>query len=225
MMQEIVDPQKLSTESNNQVLLIDLENCPSQINLLLKDLERFSQVLICYAQSGAKIPLDWLIPLTSMINTDRLKIIKMPNGGKNAADFGICFFAGVLMQQLPAQTHFVIMSEDSDLDHVIKLLRSQGRTAARINVKKEEKAAVLAPVVCANGDVFIQTYCQKMLTHNKNRPSTKTALLNSLKSHCAQDIGKAESVFRELNRHGAISVASDEKLTYNDAKITLLVKS
>lgn len=107
-----------------QVLLIDLENCPNQINKLLNDLEQFSHVVICYAQSGAKIPLDWLLPLTAMINASKLHIQKMPGTGKNAADFGISFFAGALMQQLPVQTHFVIVSEDTDLEHVVRLLNS-----------------------------------------------------------------------------------------------------
>ena len=50
----------------------------------------------------------------------------MTSGGKNSADFGICFFAGVLMQQLPKETHFVIISNDTDLDHVVNLLKGQG---------------------------------------------------------------------------------------------------
>ena len=74
-----------------KVLLIDLENCPSQINELLENLENYSQVVICYAQSGAKIPIDWILPLTKVVNDDHLKIIKMPTIGKNAADFGITF--------------------------------------------------------------------------------------------------------------------------------------
>jgi hypothetical protein len=220
MMQEKLDPSpQLSLDAKSQVLLIDLENCPSHINLLLKDLEQFSQVLICYAQSGAKIPLDWLMPLTTMVNSDRLKIIKMPNGGKNAADFGICFFAGVLMQQLPIQTHFVIMSEDTDLDHVIRLLRSQGRTAVRINVKQEEKSTTIPTNVSTK--TFAQTFCQKKLM-TENKPSTKTALLNSLKAHCSQDMAKAEEVLQQLEQVGVISVENG-KLTYHNAKITQLI--
>jgi hypothetical protein len=224
-MQEKIDTsQQLTQETKNQVLLIDLENCPSQINVLLKDLEQFSQVLICYAQSGAKIPLDWLMPLTAMVNAERLKIIKMPSGGKNAADFGICFFAGVLMQQLSLNTHFVIMSEDTDLDHVIKLLRSQGRTATRINVKKEEKVAAIANAATYNSDTSVQSYCQNLLINNQNRPSTKTTLLNSLKNHCTQDMSQADAAFKQLNQAGAITVALDEKISYNDTKIANLVK-
>jgi hypothetical protein len=114
-----------------RVLLIDLENCPDQISQLQEKLEQFSQVVICYAQSGAKIPLDWLIPLSGTVSSNKLKIFKMTNGGKNAADFGICFFAGVLMQQLHKQTHFVIISNDTDLDHVVNLLKSQALLGLR----------------------------------------------------------------------------------------------
>ncbi len=120
-----------------KVLLIDLENCPSQINELLENLANYSQVVICYAQSGAKIPIDWLLPLTQFVNDDHLKIIKMPNVKKNAADFGITFWAGILMEKLPKKTHFDIVS--NDLDFVVELLITEKRSAKRIGrVVKEE---------------------------------------------------------------------------------------
>jgi hypothetical protein len=59
-----------------RVLLIDLENCPDQISQLQEKLEQFSQVVICYAQTGAKIPLDWLIPLSATVISNKLKIFK-----------------------------------------------------------------------------------------------------------------------------------------------------
>jgi len=95
----IEDDQDITNKNGNdvaKVLLIDLENCPNQIHQLQKNLEQFSQVVICYAQSGAKIPLDWLMPLSATVNANKLKVFKMANGGKNAADFGICFFLLVL---------------------------------------------------------------------------------------------------------------------------------
>ncbi|BBL74835.1 PIN domain-containing protein [Methylomagnum ishizawai] len=94
-----------------RVLLIDLENCPNQINHLMKSLEQYSQVVICYAQSGARVPIDWIVDLTAVVNANRLRIVKTPGNGKNAADFGITFWAGVLMAQLPEDTGFVIVSE------------------------------------------------------------------------------------------------------------------
>ena len=121
----------------NRVLLIDLENCPCQINSLMTHLEKYSHIVVCYAQSGAKIPVDWIIPLTTIVNDDRLKLVKMPAIGKNAADLGIAFWSGILMAQLPAQTHFDILSNDTDLDYVVSLLIGQQRGAERIGNKKK----------------------------------------------------------------------------------------
>lgn len=100
-------------------------------------LEKYSHIVVCYAQSGAKIPVDWIIPLTTIVNDDRLKLVKMPAIGKNAADLGIAFWSGILMAQLPAQTHFDILSNDTDLDYVVSLLIGQQRGAERIGNKKK----------------------------------------------------------------------------------------
>ena len=158
-----MDSTLLPIVNQTQILLIDLENCPSQLSVLLKDLEQYQQVIICYAQTGAKIPLDWLMPLNEMINQHRLKIIKMPNTGKNAADFGICFLAGMLMAEQPQNTHFVIMSNDSDLDHTIKLLKSYGRTAERISLEKGEVTTTIVNIK----ETTVEGYCQELIIQQK----------------------------------------------------------
>ena len=75
----MVTESNSSTSSENQhqaskILLIDLENCPNQIQQLPKSLIEYTQVVICYAHSTAKIPLDWLMPLNDTINNNKLKI-------------------------------------------------------------------------------------------------------------------------------------------------------
>ncbi|HEY9628086.1 MAG TPA: PIN domain-containing protein [Coleofasciculaceae cyanobacterium] len=193
-----------STDRNDdigRILLIDLENCPNQIHQLQEKLEQFSQVVICYAQTGAKIPLDWLIPLSVTVNSNKLRIFKMANGGKNAADFGICFFAGVLMQQSPKETHFVIISNDTDLDHVVNLLKSQGRSAERMGNKKEEKEtteAIKTTVEATASLSPIKIYCMHLITYSKNRPAKKDTLLNSIKNKFKESPGAAAEVFRLL---------------------------
>ena len=205
-----------------RVLLIDLENCPDQIYQLQKNLEQFSQVVICYAQTGAKIPLDWLIPLSATVSSNKLRIFKMTNGGKNAADFGICFFAGVLMQQLHKETHFVIISNDTDLDHVVSLLKSQGRSAERIGTKKEEKkistTAIETTVEATTLVSPVKIYCMHLVTYSKNRPAKKDTLLNSIKNKLKDTPETAIEVFRLLTVQGAIMV-SENKISYNDKKI------
>jgi hypothetical protein len=204
-----------------RVLLIDLENCPNQIHQLQKNLEQFSQVVICYAQSGAKIPLDWLMPLSATVNANKLKIFRMANGGKNAADFGICFFAGALMQQLKQETHFVIISNDTDLDHVVNLLKSQGRSAERVGTKKEEKPVIVTATASLSP---IKTYCMHLVTYSKNRPAKKDTLLNSIKNKFKDSPETAAEVFKLLTTQSAV-IVSENKVSYNDKKIKELASS
>ncbi len=82
-----IEASEQSAKPNaDRIMLIDLENCPGQIYQLMKDLQHYSHVVVCYAQSGAKIPLDWLMSLNPLINDNRLRIVKMPCVGKNAAN-------------------------------------------------------------------------------------------------------------------------------------------
>jgi replication fork clamp-binding protein CrfC len=214
-------------EDVSRVLLIDLENCPDQIYHLQKSLEQFSQVVICYAQTGVKIPLDWLIPLSITVSSNKLRIFKMTSGGKNSADFGICFFAGVLMQQLPKETHFVIISNDTDLDHVVNLLKGQGRSAERIGNKKEEKelanatktAEATKTIVEATVSISpIKIYCMYLLSYSKNRPAKKDTLLNSIKNKFKDSPDAAAAVFKLLTTQGAVTVSANN-VSYSDKKI------
>lgn len=211
----------LPAEDSIKVLFIDLENCPNQIQKLLEDLEQYSSVVICYAQSGAKIPLDWLIPLSATIQSNKLKILKMASAGKNSADFGICFSAGALMQQLPQQTHFVISSNDTDLDHVISLLQSHGRSAERIGTQKPDKTPTVTQLDTAPP---IKTYCMHLVTYSKNRPAKKDTLINSIKNKFKDDPKTADNVFQSLMAQQAIAV-SENKINYNNNIIKKLAES
>ncbi len=212
----------------DRVLLIDLENCPGQIDQLPEKLEQFSQVLICYAQTGARIPLDWLIPLSVTVSSNKLRIFKMTSGGKNAADFGISFFAGALMQELNRETHFVIISNDTGLDHVVNLLKAQGRSAERIGNKKEEREnsstkATITTVETTASVSPIKIYCTHLVTYSKNRPVRKDTLLNSIKNKFKDFPEKADEVFQFLTTQGAVKV-SENKVSYCDKKIKELAK-
>lgn len=208
------------SEYQEQVLLIDLENCPTQINLLLQDLERFSFVAICYANTKTKVPVEWLLALTEMINSKKLKIIQMPTQGKNAADFGLCFLAGSLMQKLPVKTLFVIMSDDSDLDHTIGLLRSHGRTAVRISLKIENSDHAITHDL---EDFFIG-FCQKYFIVQRLRVSSLSTFANILKAHCAQMGGTADKVLKKLIDDNFITIDDNYVVTYNEEKISQWAK-
>lgn len=206
-----------------KILLIDLENYPSQINELQKVLNEYSLVVICYAHSNAKIPLDWLMPLNDTINADKLKVLKMTTTGKNAADFGISFYAGMLMQQMPTNAHFAIMSDDADLDHVVNLLRSQNRTAERVGMKKEEPKLTKNQIttISASDVASIKLYCSHLVTYKSNRPAKKETLVNSIKNKFKDTPDVATNLLYTLVKHGALSF-QENKVLYNDKKIVEL---
>lgn len=201
-----------------KVLIIDLENCPNQLNHLPSDLAKYLRVVICYAQSGAKVPLNWLTRLSAAIVENKLEIIKMGQSGKNAADFGICFLAGALMQELPKETHFVIISNDTDLDHAVRLLKEHGRTAERVGGQEKETTTVTAAP--SNGSA-LTSYCTHLMTYSKNRPAKTDTLLGSILNKFKEQPAVAQHVYDSLIARGAVKVA-DKKVTYDDQKIKAL---
>ncbi|KKJ00049.1 hypothetical protein PROH_09805 [Prochlorothrix hollandica PCC 9006 = CALU 1027] len=211
--------------------MIDLENCPHQIDYLQKSVEQFSQVVICYAQTGVKIPLDWLVPLSGMVQNGKLKIHKMSQAGKNAADFGIAFLAGCLTQQLPEQAHFILVSNDTDLDHVVSLLKSQGRSAERIGVTKktEQQASVMAsPSDQKPGSISLPSlkiYCNHLITYSKNRPAKRDTLINSIQGKFKDNPTIVMEIFNDLVTQGAVKISDTKQVSYNDQKIQQIAKS
>lgn len=193
--------QSISASTTNRVLLVDLENIPSLANDLLAMLEQYAQVVICYAQSTAKIPFDSLAPLASALSTCRLKIIKMPAAGKNAADFGIAFLAGTLCHQCATDTSFVILSNDAGLDHVISMLVAQGRSAVRIAYLQD----AATPGQFGSTRHKAALYCAHLANPRHSRPARLPALKNSIAAtlnlSSEQQTG---DVLLELERTGAI---------------------
>lgn len=88
----------MNNSDSHSILFIDIENCPSKIDTLLTDLILYSKIVICYAKTGVKIPLEWLIILSPSVVNKKLEIIEMPFIGDNAADFGIAFLLGTHYQ-------------------------------------------------------------------------------------------------------------------------------
>ena len=201
-----------------KILLVDIENCPSQTQQLLDNLEDYAQVIICYAQSGAKIPIDWIVPLSKAMHNDNLKIIKMPVVKNNAADFGITFWAGVLMAQSPEDTHFDIISNDADLDCVVNLLISQSRSAKRIGqTKKVTPSSQNISITTINEAIKI--YCTHLTSHT-NKPAKETTLLNSIKSKLQGNI-EPSKLLDELIKQGVVMI-TNSKVNYNTQKLNAL---
>jgi len=198
---------------NNKVVLVDLENCPNQLSKLYENLFQFNKIVICYAHSEVKIPIDWLIPLSAAISQSKLDILRMPHCGKNSADFGIAFLAGMLTQQYDKKTQYFIISNDKGLDHVVDLLHSRGLWAKRLGTATVSN-------ITENSDYinWVKEYCTQLATHTSNRPAKKEALLNSIKSRVKNENYNIESIMNYMIDQRILSVSGD-KIIYNDEVI------
>jgi len=203
-----------------KILLIDIENIPSQIKKLEQNLEEYYKVIICYATSSANIAIDLLDFVCEAKNQNRLEIIKMQVKGKNAADFGLAFYAGKLMQEFKEIEEFVIFSKDKDLDNVINLLRDNNKLAMRIDEKNElknedeNKIDKLNKIKNLNNIriINLQTYCNKLKAMTK--PSKLEALENDLKNFCKSKPNLAGQILQQLKDEKIIEVIQG-KVKYN----------
>ncbi|MCI0694281.1 PIN domain-containing protein [candidate division KSB1 bacterium] len=114
------------SNSGSRALLIDLDNCLKQIDLLHQALAGITRAVACYGSVEPKVQVGLVPLLAAAINEGKLEIVKMDKKGKNAANFGLAFWAGRLAAEMPPETEFIILSQDSDLDHLVSLFRSVG---------------------------------------------------------------------------------------------------
>ncbi len=222
-------PAPVTESPGQRILLIDLENCPNHIQALQDSLRQYDKVIICYASTGVRIPLDWLIPLHETISNARLQIHKMDRIGKNAADFGIFFFAGMLAQQLTEAAEFTIISDDTDLDHLVSLLIGLSHGAKREGKEKPQPAAEPSPALpsttatarVSSVSAGVSLYCEHLERYSANRPASDKTLRNSIRTRMAEDAALADAVLQELIRQKALSL-NGSKVTYQPTKIKQL---
>ncbi len=218
-----------------QVLLIDLDNCPNQIEKLSLHIEEFARVIVSYGSAEPKVPFSLVSLLATPIHEKRLEIVRVEQG-KNTADFALTFHAGLLVNELPPNTEFTILSDDTDLDHVVHLLHDKGREASRLSGKEQpvkaepkprgksrpSKTKVQAEETPASGKSPINDAVKKFSaklkkTKSEKRPKTKKALLNQIEIHFPKNkkLAKSgEAIFNELEKQGTIKVDGD-KVSYS----------
>lgn len=225
-------------EQIEQILLIDLENCQGHVDCLMDDLQYFSRVILCYAKTNAKIPLDWLTALSNVIQQGRLEILKMSQVGKDSADFGLSFLAGRLSVQLSQPSHFIILSDDKALDYVINLLKTYGHSAIRksgkVNSSSSEDNKVLPaikePIKSANKTTVeqrqaIYSYCQQLYASSKKGiyPKSRQALSNMIHSTVRNE-ALAKKVLHYLITSSVLKINTDDLVTLNLPKLETLAK-
>src|SRR2546422_11348094 len=89
-----ISPQQPTTV---RALLIDLDNCPRQIEQLPETLATFARVIACYGGTEPKMPFCMVPLLSTAIHESRLAIICIEKKGKKDAYFWLAVWEGRLV--------------------------------------------------------------------------------------------------------------------------------
>jgi hypothetical protein len=202
-----------------RALLIDLDNCPRQIERLPETLTEYARVIACYGGVEPKVPLGMVPLLAAAIHTGRLTILGMQKKGKNAADFGLAFWAGRLAAEMPPDTEFLILSQDTDLDHVVHLLQGANRRVERLDGKVHRTKRLSPdspkPEVETDDDAVTE-YSTLYLQPARSRPVRKVTLSNSIRAFCKNHKKNItpEEILHGLITRGVVVIDGNSRVTY-----------
>ena len=132
----------------------------------------------------------------------KLKVLKMPKIGKDAADFGLCFIAGQLSTQYKSsEVCFEIMSNDFSMEYVADLLKIAKFQAKVISAKPLVNPNI-AQQIKAEIDIqkLIFQYCSNLVRSNFSKPAKVETLINSLKANLKVEEKYAQLLVDELIR-------------------------
>jgi hypothetical protein len=207
----------------HRVLLIDLDNCPTQVSQLAQALVHFSRVIVCYGGFDPKLQLNQIGALAAALVDGRLSIEQMDRKSKNAADFGLTFWAGRLLAEMPPETEFVVMSQDNDLDHLINMLRRAGRKVERLDGNVFQGFDSTADPAAGSSQVSFaiesaaEHYWRVHLTGPRGRPARRLTLLNSIRSYFKGTAGvEPDAILQELIRQGMLTMGRSGRIFYRD---------
>ncbi|WP_257223141.1 MULTISPECIES: PIN domain-containing protein, partial [unclassified Acinetobacter] len=208
-----------------KILLLDIENLHKTENELLTYLKQYSSIYLVYAKSPISFSLDGLVKLSPFIMNGKLKVLKMPKIGKDAADFGLTFIAGQLSTQVSAKEFsFDVMSNDHSMGYVVDLLKIAKFEAKIIHEKPLVSVHVINEVKAEQnvGELIFQ-YCE-YLTKNAARPAKLESLLNSLKAILKVSDDVAKVLVELLKKHKIIRL-DNSKIFYQDPSLQKFLKS
>lgn len=131
------------------ILVLDVENAPKaskealMTHLSSKDC---AHIIMAYAKTNLNFNIDEVSLIAKALQSGRVIFYKMKSCGKNAADFGLTFFAGQLSGKYkPHEVQFRVLSNDHDLDYMVQILSSSGYKVERINTQRPTQPAPQKP--------------------------------------------------------------------------------
>lgn len=209
-------------------VLIDYENVQVKSLALLKG-EHF-RVKVFLGPKNPKLHRDLVFTMQKF--GDRGEYIVLEAGGKNALDFHVAYYLGVLAAADPTG-FFHVISKDTGFDPLLGHLKAKGVSAARsISIeampgfgqvaagttepnRAPDKAKPKSPAARGPVDDLIKIAVDDLIKRKASRPRTLKTLRSTIHARCGKDLPAADidAVYEGLVERGYVSVVG-KKVAY-----------
>lgn len=223
-----------------RVLLIDYENVHEAG---LKNLPAHDRILLFVGNeqrkaNAAKPPADFVDAM--MKAGKRLDLIPMTAGGKDNLDFHMAYYLGTQIAENPL-AEYIVISDDADLDELLKHLKARGFNCRREESDKGKQAKAAAKKPSADRPVqktkivkplaakpAVKSSAHKaapqksatvreareFLGTEKNPPKKRDALVHRLQSHFRITEIQGSALVEDLRKENFIKVDDKDKVSY-----------
>lgn len=208
-------------------VLVDYENIQVKSLTLLKD-ECF-RVRVFLGPNNTKLPIELVLAMQDL--GERAEYIVLETSGRNALDFHIAYYLGVLASAEPL-SFFHIISKDTGFDPLIQYLKSKKILAARsasieeMPCFKAPLSAIPQPVIATEQksnsvqpkptqEELIKMAVDDLIKRKASKPRTPKTLRSTIHARCGKDIlsSDIDAVYEALVKQGYVKVEGT-RITY-----------
>jgi hypothetical protein len=189
-------------------VLIDYENVqPTVADVLAAPVFK---VWVFLGVQQIKVKVD-LLDLVQRKGDDA-RIIKISSSGRNALDFHMSYYVGMLSTQQP-DGYFHLIAKDTGMDPLIEHLKEKGISVARWS-DVFDIPIVKAPAHVAEDDK-LSRIMEYLLRRGRQRPASMKTLLGSISALFQPKLDATEcaSLIEELRGNGVLEIFGT-KVTY-----------
>jgi len=180
-------------------VLVDFENVqPKDIDLLKKGPFKIKVFL---GPNQPRIPVALAAALQSL--GERAEYIILETAGKNALDFHIAYYIGVLSAAEPT-AFFYIISKDAGFDPLLKYLKGRKIFAQRSTCI----ADIFKPALPSVPEAQVEAAVADLVRRKASKPRTQKTLLSTLHALFKKELSEQQlaALFSELCKRGIVKV-------------------
>jgi len=190
-------------------VLVDFENVQPKDLGLLKDGP--FKVKLFLGPSQSKIPVALASALQAL--GGNAEYVVLETAGKNALDFHIAYYIGVLSGEDPS-AFFHIISKDSGFDPLIKHLKAKKVFAHRSTCIAD--VPYFKPSLPAASESQIEIVVADLVRRKTSKPRTQKTLLSSVHALFKKELSEQQlaQLFASLCNRGIVKI-DDTKVSYS----------